>query len=353
MSAISLLNNRNHTFVIAEAGSNWKVGSYEEDLKRAKKLIDVAVTTGADAIKFQTFRTETVYVQNAGSVGYLRDKGIKKSINEIFQNLSMPYEIIPELAHFCEQKKIMFMSTPFSIIDAEKIDPYVEIHKIASYEINHVRLIEKLCKTKKPLIISTGASTYDEIDFAIETIRKNDGGSVALMQCTSKYPCPLDALNLSVIPKIKERYDVPVGFSDHSIEPLIGPLTAIGLGATIIEKHFTLDRNLEGPDHEFALIPDELNLMINAIRKADKSKGSGDKVILNEEKELRKFATRSIQAIKNISSGDTFVEGKNFDILRPGNQPRGSEARFLTEINGKKSKREIKLGMGIFIEDCE
>ena len=340
------LENSSYTFIIGEAGSNWKCGSYEEDLQRAKELIKIASKSGADAVKFQTYRTETTYVSNAGKSEYLSESGINEDINKIFENLAMPYDMIPELAKYAEQHNITFMSTPFSVNDAIQIDPFVQVHKVASYEINHVRLLEFLAKTNKPIIISTGASTYDEIDFAIDTIKKINN-KISLLQCTSKYPCPLESLNLSVIPHMKLRYGFPVGLSDHSIDPIIGPIMAVGHGATIIEKHFTLDRHLPGPDHAFALIPSELELMIKSIRKAEITRGNGEKIILKEELELRQFATRSIQAIKNISKGDILQEGINFDILRPGNRIRGVESRYLDLINGKRSKKDVKNGDGI------
>ena len=146
---------------------------------------------------------------------------------------------------------------------------------------------------------------------------------------------------------MKSRYNLPIGLSDHSMEPVIAPLCAIGLGATFIEKHFTLDRNLPGPDHPFALIPDELKLMINAIRQADKTKGMGEKIILDEEKELYKVGKRAIQAIKEIKKGDILSEGVNFDILRPGKRTRGLDPKFLFEVEGKKAKRDFVLGDGI------
>jgi N,N'-diacetyllegionaminate synthase len=341
------LDDLSHTFIIAEAGSNWKAGTFEEDLKRAKELIKVAKNAGSDAVKFQTYKPETIYVQDAGKSEYLSEHGINQNINEIFEHLSMPYEMIGELAKYAEKENIIFMSTPFSVQDAQAVDPYVPLHKIASFEINHTRLIEFLAQTKKPLLISTGASTYDEIDFAVDLVRKNDNGKIALMQCTSKYPCPLSALNLEVIPLMKSRYKIPIGFSDHSIEPIIAPVLAVGLGATIIEKHFTLDRNLPGPDHPFALIPSELEAMVKAVRSAELAKGDGKKQILKEELELRRFATRSIQAIKDISKGEILQEGVNFEILRPGNRIRGIEPRFLYSVNGKKAIREIKKGDGI------
>jgi len=351
-SNFCIFDNPSHTFIIAEAGSNWKVGSYEEDLKMATQLIDIAVKAGADAVKFQTFRSENVYVSNAGQVDYLADVTSKKDINEILGDLSMPYQMLPELSKHCKDNNIIFMSTPFSVQDAKQVDPFVTIHKIASYEINHIRLLEFIANTKKPVLISTGASTYNEIDFAVNIMKENNAGQIGLLQCTSKYPSPLEALNLSVIPKLKDRYQVPVGLSDHSMDPLIGPLIAIGNGATVIEKHFTLDRNLKGPDHAFALTPNELSIMVKSIRDADKAKGNGEKLILQEEQELHQFATRAIQAIKNISKGEEIREGVNVDILRPGNQKRGADPRFLYKINGKKALRNISIGEGILQEDC-
>ena len=340
------LDNLDHTFVIAEAGSNWKKGSYEDDLKQAKEMIIVAAKSGADAIKFQTFRSKTVYASNAGTTKYLEEHGIKENINEIFAKHEMPYEMIPQLAEYCKQNNILFMSSPFSIEDAKHIDPYVQIHKIASYEINHIRLLEYLAECKKPLLISTGASNYTDIDFVVELLKEKNAKFV-LLQCTAKYPAPIDTLNLTTIPEMRTRYNVSIGLSDHSTDPLIAPLISVGLGANIIEKHFTLDRNLPGPDHRFALIPSELKLMIKSIRLADVAKGNSKKTILDEEQDLRQFATRSIQAIKDISKDEVLQEGINFDVLRPGNKSRGAEARFLKEINRKKSGTDVKIGEGV------
>ena len=340
-------NTSQHIFVIAEAGSNWKCGSYEEDLNQSKKLIKVAANAGADAVKFQTYRPETTYVSNPGSSDYLSKIGSTQDVAKIFDEYSMPYEMIPELVKSCKEENIMFMSTPFSIQDAEIIDQHVSIHKIASFEINHVRLIDFLAKTNKPIIISTGASTYDEIDFCVKRIQNNGNNKIILLQCTSKYPCPIESLNLSVIPKMKSRYNLPVGFSDHSTDPIIAPIMSLGLGATVIEKHFTLDRSLPGPDHSFALIPSELQSMVDAIRKSQYMFGVGIKEILDVEKELRSFATRSIQAITNISKGEVLREGINFEILRSGNCTRGAEPRFLENINGKIALKDIKKDEGI------
>ena len=309
-------------------------------------MIKVASDSGADAVKFQTYRSESVYALKAGKSKYLLEQGVNENINDLFDKFSMPYDMIPKLSEYCQKEKILFMSTPFSVEDAKRIDPYVSIHKIASYEINHVRLLEFLANTNKPIILSTGASTFDKIDFAMEILKKQVK-KIGILQCTSKYPASFESLNLNVIPNLKSRYGVAVGLSDHSIDPVIAPLVGIGLGATIIEKHFTLDRNLPGPDHAFALTPNELKLMIDSIRKSDLAKGTGKKEILEEEKELHRFATRSIQAIAKIKKGEILKEGKNFEILRPGEQTRGLDAKFLNQVNGKRSVKDIDVGEGI------
>jgi len=340
-------NNSDQTFIIAEAGSNWKAGTLEEDLKRSEQLIKTASKSGANAIKFQTYRSSTVYASFAGKSDYLSESGFNEDINEIFDYLSMPYELIPKLKKICENENIEFMSTPFSVEDAKHIQPYVSIHKIASFEINHIRLLEFLAKTNKPILLSTGASNLDEIDFAVNYLKRNGNNKITLLQCTSKYPAPLESLNLSVIPMLQKRYNLSIGFSDHSLDSIIAPILAVGYGATVIEKHFTLDRTLNGPDHGFALEPNELETMISSIRLAEKCRGNGIKKILNEEEELRKFATRSIQATCDIKKGEILKEGINFDILRPGKNIRGIEPRFLSEIEGKESTEDITCGSGI------
>jgi N-acetylneuraminate synthase len=340
-------NDPNNIFVIAEAGSNWKCGDYDDDLNQAKNLIKVAAKSGANAVKFQTYRPETTYVSNPGSSDYLSKIGTTENIDNIFEKHSMPYEMIPELVKICNDENILFMSTPFSLQDAKIINEFVLVHKIASFEINHVRLLDFLAETNKPIIISTGASSYKEIDFCVERIKNHGNNKIILLQCTSKYPCPIESLNLSVIPKMKSRYNLPIGFSDHSTDPIIAPIMSLGLGATVIEKHFTLDRSLPGPDHSFALIPSELQSMVDAIRKSQPMFGVGVKEILDVEKELRSFATRSIQAITNISKGEVLREGINFEILRSGNCNRGAEPRFLENINGKIALKDIKKDEGI------
>ena len=348
--------NHNRVFIIAEAGSNWRMGTSDRDMKMARTLIDVAADSGADAIKFQTYRSHSVYVPNAGDSDYLSEAGIKESINKIFDDLSMPYEMIPELAEYSKKKNIEFMSTPFSVNDAKEIDPFTNYHKIASYEISHLRLLEYIASTGKPTFLSTGGTNKEEIRWALEKFSDNGGGKITLLQTTAKYPAPIDSLNLKAMIDLHDEFkefDIDVGLSDHSTSPIIGPITATALGASVIEKHFTLNKKLPGPDHSFALNPLELKEMVTAIRNSEKSLGNGEKIVLDEEMELRDYAQRTIQCIKPISKGDILIEGVNIDVLRSGKQKKGIHPKFLEEMEGVKATRNIPIGEGITQEDYE
>lgn len=340
-------------FIIAEAGSNWRMGTRARDLKMARALIDVAAEAGADAVKFQTYRPESTYVSNAGESDYLSDVGIKESITSIFEDLAMPYEMVPELAQYCKEKKIIFMSSPFSGADFNAIDPFTPIHKIASYEISHSRLIEHAAQSGKPLILSTGASDLNDIRWAVDHFRSLSTANVCLMQCTAKYPAPLSSLNLGTIPLLQSLFGVPVGLSDHSQDAIIGPSAAVALGANLIEKHFTLDKRLPGPDHAFAITPEELKAMVLAIRQTEQVVGSGVKNVLPEESELYYYARRGLQAIAEIGVGDQFYEGKNIDILRPGKQRRGIHPKHLDRVLAGRATRKINLGDGIQESDFQ
>ena len=338
---------RKPVYIIAEAGSNWRMGTYSRDLEMAKALIDVASESGADAIKFQTYKAESVYAKGAGSASYLVKRGLLNSIEQIFKDHSMPYEMIPEIASYCKSRGIEFMSTPFSVSDAEAINPYVRVHKVASYEISHVRLIEYIAKTGKPLILSTGASAYEDIEWAINYFYQAGGKDISLLQNTAKYPADFDLMNLNVILDLIQRYHIAVGLSDHSRDPLVAPVCAVALGATIIEKHFTLNNRLPGPDHAFALTPCELKSMVLSIRNAECALGTPLKNVQEDEQELRRFARRSIQATKAINANEIMAEGVNIDILRPGNNSQGLHPKFILRINGKSATRDIQAGEGI------
>lgn len=346
-------DKRKKVFIIAEAGSNWRAGAPRRDMRQAMALIEVAAEAGADAVKFQTYRADTVYVPNAGDSDYLSDAGIKDSIIDIFEDLSMPYEMIPELAQYCDKCGVEFMSTPFSIADAEAVDPYVKTHKIASYEISHIRLIEYAARSGKPLVMSTGGANHDEIQWALDHFLACGGEDITLMQCTAKYPAPLSSLNLLAIRDLIRKYNVPAGLSDHSRDPVTGPVGAVALGASVIEKHYTLHNMLPGPDHAFAVTPDELGCMVRAIRNMEDALGGGGKVIHDDELELRHYAQRALQATTDIKKGDTLAEGVNIDILRPGKQRQGLHPRCLRRVEGRRATRDIPLGDGLIDGDFE
>ena len=338
---------RGGVFVIAEAGSNWRMGSPERDLAMAQALINVAVEAGADAVKFQTFRPETVYVAEAGASDYLADAGIKQSIRDIFADIAMPYDMLPKLADYARSRGIEFMSTAFSPADFAAVDPLVKVHKIASYEISHIRLIELAARSGKPTVMSTGAATLDDVAWAVGHYHRSGGKDLCLMQCTAKYPAPLDTLRLATIPELQRMFGVSVGLSDHSREAVVGPLAATAIGARVIEKHFTLDNRLPGPDHPFALTPEELADLVAAVRGASAARGHGVKEVLDAEMELAAFAQRGLQAIAEIKPGDILTEDQNIAILRPGKQTKGIHPRNLQRIVGRRAARAIPPGQGI------
>lgn len=333
--------------VIAEAGSNWRVGQPTRDRAMARALVDVAVEAGADVVKFQTYRAETVYVPNAGGADYLADTDSGGDISAVFSDLAMPYEMVGEIAEYCAGNKIGFMSTGFSPADFKAIDPYVQIHKIASYEIGHVRLIDLAAASGKPLILSTGASGHADIQWAVDRFHQQGGRDLCLLQCTAKYPAPLSALNVSALTWLRRRFGVTVGLSDHSRDPVVGPVAAVALGARCIEKHYTLHNALPGPDHAFAITPPELTEMVRRIREADAARGDGEKLVLPEEQELAAFAKRGLQALRPIKKSEVLRENENFAILRPGKQTRGAHPRLADEVEGRKATRDIPVGDGI------
>lgn len=334
------------TLIIAEAGSNWKADSTLEDLARAYKLIEAAKEAGADVVKFQVFKAETTYVEQAGQSDYLAFSGIKTGIFDLFKHLEMPAEMVPKLAEKCKDVGIAFMASVFSPQGVALIDPYVSMHKMGSAEISHLRLIEAFAKTGKPLIMSTGACDPADIDWAVDAFYKAGGSKLFLMQCTAKYPAPDIALNLNVIPWLQKRYDVQAGLSDHSLG-INAPFAAVAFGAKIIEKHFTLNKNFQGPDHSYALEPKELKAMIQGIREIEEMLGSSVKKVYKEEEELYCFIRRGLQAIKDIKPGEVLQEGINVAILRPGKQDKGLHPKYLGEIEGKKARRFIAAGSGI------
>ncbi|MBN2014541.1 MAG: N-acetylneuraminate synthase family protein [Candidatus Altiarchaeota archaeon] len=333
-----LIGDGEPCFIIAEAGSN-----HDGSLAQAKKLIDVAVKSKADAVKFQLFRSEKLYSKGAGNSDYL---GTRKQIGEIIKGLEMPYNWIEKLAGYCEKKGVFFLVSVFDEESVDRLDEYVLAHKIASYEVSHIPLLKYVARKNKPMIISTGASTLSEVVESLDAVYSTGNRKVCLTQCTAKYPAPQSSMNLRVIVSMKRKFRIPVGLSDHSREPLVAPLAAVALGANILEKHFTLDNDLLGPDHRFSLEPHELADMVKKIRMVEEALGSGRKKVEDVERELYDFAKRRIHATKDIKRGEQLLS-KNVAVLRSGKNRPGLEPKHIEKIWGKKAKRDIRAGEGI------
>jgi sialic acid synthase SpsE len=333
--------------VVGEAGSNWRAGELGGDEERAHELVDAAAEAGCDAVKFQVFRAETIYAPGAGPSDYLAAAGIREDALELLRGLEMPYEMLAELARHARERGLEFMASAFSVADARAVDPHVTVHKVASSELNHLRLLEFLTATGKPLLLSTGAATYADIQRALDFIRVATAAPVALLQCTAAYPAPPEAVNLLAIPRLATAFGAVVGLSDHSADPVAAPAAAVALGAKVIEKHFTLDHGLPGPDHAFAVEPDGLAAMTRAIRLVERMLGSGEKEIQAAEEELLHFSQRGIQATRDVAAGEVLREGENVDILRPGKNRKGLNPFRIDDVDGRRASRDIPAGDGI------
>lgn len=326
------------TFVIAEVGSN-----HNGSLDLAKQLIDIAATAGVDAVKFQTFRASELYVEDSGDVEYLDED---RNIYEIIEDMEMPYKWIPELYDYCRERDVYFMSTPFDERSAEELADYVPAWKVASYTISYHPFLRHLAESDKPIIMSTGAHDLNEIVESVGVLRDAGADDFALLQCVAAYPTPLEEINVRVVVTLREQFDVPTGLSDHTFNPVIAPTAAVALGGAIIEKHFTLDKGMDGPDHQFALEPDELKTMVKAIRETETALGTGNKSVVEIEEELHRIARRSIQATRDIRIGEK-ISNENIAVLRPGNQNRGLHPKFYQEIIGCEARKDISKGDGI------
>ncbi len=319
-------------FIIAEAGAN-----HDGRLSQARALIDIAAEAGADAVKFQVYRAHRLYVKDAGMSDYLKSP---RSIYDIIKEMEVPYEWLPELARHAEEQDLYFIATAFDEESADQVDPYVQVHKIASYEMTHLPLVQYIAGKGKPTLMSTGTTSLDEVAEAVAAFREAGNDQLILNQCTASYPAPLDALNVRAVTTLRDRFDVPVGLSDHSQDPLVGPMAAVALGACTIEKHFTLSRHLPGPDHPFAVEPAELRLMVQKIRQLEAALGTGEKVPQEAERELRQFARRSIFAIASIAEGEE-LSPHNIGVLRHGKRGAGMEPQAYPSLLGRRAAKAI------------
>ena len=342
--------NRNYTFLIAEAGVN-----HNGKIKNAYELIDIASDSGADAVKFQTFKAENICVRDAPKAVYQIKTDKNGSQFNMLRKLELSFTEFKNLANYAKKKRIVFLSTPF---DKKSVDYLVdelkvEAIKIPSGEINNFELIDHISKKKVPVILSSGASKIDEITIALNLLKngkkltinsKNNkflnkdiktDKNLALLHCVSEYPAPIDEANIKCIESLKKKFGWNIGYSDHCMG-LAASISAVFFGATIVEKHFTISRKMDGPDHFASVEPDELNILVKTIRNLKPSFGKSNKIITQSEKKNRKIIRRSLVASKKIKKGELF----NLDNLTTKRPALGINACHYFEYIGQRASRD-------------
>ena len=306
----------NNVFIIAEAGVN-----HNGSIALAKKLIDTAKNAGADAVKFQTFKAENLVSKTAEKAEYQKETtDSKESQFEMIKQLELDVDTHKELMRYCNEKSILFLSTPFDHDSIELLsDLGLEIFKIPSGEITNLPYLRHIGRLNKKVILSTGMSDIGEIEDALDILIRSGTKkeNVTVLHANTMYPTPIEDVNLKAMVTIGNTFDVEYGYSDHTLGIEVD-IAAVALGAKVIEKHFTLDKTMDGPDHKASLEPDELKAMVSAIRNIEKAMGSGIKKPSKSELPNMKIVRKSIVAATNIAKGDLFTED-NLTIKRPGN----------------------------------
>lgn len=319
--------------IIAEAGVN-----HNGSLEMAKKLVDAAKSCGADIVKFQTAKLESLVSKVAHMADYQKkNTGVEESQKEMLSKLLLSFEDFVELARYCKEVGIKFLSTPFDIESIRFLNDMQDIWKIPSGEITNYPYLVEIGKTKKKVILSTGMAEMDEIQSAIDVLKENETEDITILHCTTEYPAPIKDVNLNVMQTMRDAFGYPVGYSDHT-QGIEVSLAAATLGATVIEKHFTLDRNLPGPDHKASLEPDELKAMVDGIRKIELALGSNEKKPSEIELKNRLVARKSIVAKKAIKAGEELTED-NITTKRPGS---GINPMKWNEVIGTKAVRDFE-----------
>lgn len=326
-------------YVIAEMSAN-----HNQDLQRAMRIIEAAKEAGADAVKLQTYTPDTMTIDSPDD--YFRHGSHKlwggKTLYQLYQEAFTPWEWHPKLLKKAEDVGMTLFSTPFdsTAVDfLEKMD--ICAYKIASFELVDTSLLEKVAGTHKPVIMSTGMASLEEIKAAVDVLRKNGAGPLSLLKCTSAYPARFEDMNLMVIPYLRETFDVIVGLSDHT-RGSVAAVAAVTLGAKIIEKHLTLADKVKTPDAAFSMRPDEFKQMVEDIRKAEASLGEVTFARSKDEEESARFR-RSVFAVKDIKRGERFSPS-NIKVIRPGHGLPPSEYK---NILGKQATVEIGRGTPI------
>jgi N-acetylneuraminate synthase len=324
------------TYIIAEMSAN-----HGHSFDTAVKVLQAAKNAGADAIKLQTYTADTITMK--GNNEYFQiSSGSRwdgRTLHDLYSEAYTPWEWQPKLKQMADEMDMHLFSSPFdeTAVDfLEEMD--VPAYKIASFEIVDIPLIQRIARIGKPIIMSTGMATLTEIGEAVQAIRNEGNEQIALLKCTSAYPAPADEMNLKTIPHLAEAFSVPVGLSDHTLGIAV-PVTAVALGAAIVEKHLTLSRDDPGPDSAFSLEPQELRDMVDAIRVAEKAVGSVQYKATEKERANRIFR-RSLFAVQDIKAGETFSKD-NVRSIRPAH---GLHPRFLNIILGKRATQDIQGG---------
>ncbi len=323
-------------FFIAEAGVN-----HNGSIKHAKKLVDIAKKCGADAVKFQSFKTENIILAKAPKSKYhIETTGSDKSQSwfELLKTQEMSENMHYEIYKYCKKKKIIFLSTPYDYESVDLLDKMgVAGFKIASTDNQNIPLLEYISKKNKPTILSTAMSTIDEVSLSFKTLKKNLKDKVIILQCTGNYPSSNSDSNLNVMKDYKNKFNCIFGYSDHTTG-FTNSIAATAMGACVIEKHFTIDKKMFGPDHRMSLSPLELEETIKLVRLTSLSMGSFQKKVLKSEQKNRQFLKKSLVSKILIKKGTKLSE-KMFDIKRPGT---GIPPKFLSSINKYSSTINIK-----------
>ena len=328
--------NAEKCYIVAEIGVN-----HGGSVDLAYSMIDAAKRSGADAVKFQTFKASSLVDLDTPKVSYqISTTDKKQSHFEMIQSLEFKYEDHKPVFKYCQEHGIDFISTPYDVESAIFLnDLGIQIFKTASADVVDLPLHEFLASTGKNVIISTGMATLGEIEKVLSIYQKADISKVVLLHCVANYPCSYQSLNLNVLNTLANTFNVPVGFSDHAIGP-IPAVVAVALGAKIIEKHFTLDKEMEGPDHKASSDPEEFSVLVDAIRIAELSLGSTVKSIQSEEYEMRKISRKSLFLAKDVEEGK-IIEESDLTLKRPG---YGIYASLLPKIIGRKANKDLMRG---------
>jgi pseudaminic acid synthase len=323
-------------YVVAELSAN-----HSQEFAQAVRLIQAAKESGADAVKVQTYTPDTITIRSDREYFQIRGGTIwdGRTLHELYGEAYTPWDWQPKLKRVADDLKLGFFSSPFDSTAVDFLESMgVPAYKVASCELVDIPLLQKISSTGKPLIISTGMATIEEIEEAVATARQAGAGQIALLRCISAYPALPCEMNLRTIPELARKFEVPVGLSDHTVDIAV-PVAAVALGACIIEKHFTLSRSLKGPDSTFSLEPAEFKAMVKAVRVAEESLGEVHFGLTDSERSSRVFR-RSLFVVQAVRQGETFSE-ENVRSIRPGH---GLHTRHLPQIVGKRASRDIECG---------